>query len=235
VRVGRYLDGRTLDFDEKRRTFDVDGDVLSPTQVRQHATGGQMAWLSDEIATWFEANYPAPTPAGLASMSGRDQKILVGVLAVLAVIAVSQVFMKPSPSATPATTPAPRAAPATAPTPAAPATRIESKLTEASVLVEMQSFQEDVTGLKLTDDGAGEVRLDLYTDYYPDSDVAEPSRSIAQVAAGLDLITSAYPKVTISAYVWPKSKAFYLARAEASWTNGRCDAPYDVYLNDVLK
>lgn len=105
----------------------------------------------------------------------------------------------------------------------------------SAVLAEMQgAFESDVTRVELSGH-PGQIKIDVYTDFYPDRDVAQRARGMALIAVQSREILSAYPSTEISAYVWPKSEAFYMARASASYTDGVLDGRFDSYVNSVMQ
>lgn len=108
-------------------------------------------------------------------------------------------------------------------------------VSSAAVLEEMRAyFGADVTGAEVKG-SPGDVRIDVYTAYYPDSDMAAPARNMAAIAAQLGAVTNKYPSTTITAYVWPKGKEFYVSRATATYEDGRMTAPMDIYVNSGLE
>lgn len=104
-----------------------------------------------------------------------------------------------------------------------------------AVLQDMRvNFGADVTAVEVK--GSPEaVRIDVYTNYYADPDVADIAGGMARIAAQSSSVLSKYPSTTIEAYVWPKGKEFYMTRVSASYTDGKLDAPMDIFVNDVLK
>lgn len=126
-------------------------------------------------------------------------------------------------------TPTATAAPTTAPTPGA-----DGGL-NAAVLEEMRiNFGKDVTAVTVKE-SSGDVSIDVYTTYYPDSDVAGIAGGMSRIAAQSSEVLSKYPSTTITAYVWPSGKEFYMTRTTASYTDGKLDSPMDNYVNDALK
>jgi hypothetical protein len=108
-------------------------------------------------------------------------------------------------------------------------------VSSASVLAEMRvSFGTDVTAAEVKGSPQA-VRIDVYTDYFPDSDVAQIASGMARIAAQSSSVVSKYPTTRIDAYVWPKAKDFYMTRTSASYTDGKLDAPMDNYLNAALQ
>jgi hypothetical protein len=113
------------------------------------------------------------------------------------------------------------------------------EVSDAAVLEEMQGafgpeFGDPVTAVKVSGN-SDNVRIDVYTNYYADRDVADPAVGMARIAAQSSSVLSKYPSTTIDAYVWPKGKEFYMTRATASYADGVIDAPMDNYMNDALK
>ncbi len=134
----------------------------------------------------------------------------------------------PTASTLPAT-PAATSTPTTAPTSGANAGL------DAAVLQEMQiNFGKDVTAVTVKE-SSGDVSIDVYTTYYPDSDVAGVAGGMSRIAAQSSSVLSKYPSTTITAYVWPSSKDFFMTRTTASYTDGKLDSPMDNYVNDALK
>ena len=172
---------------------------------------------------------------------------LVGLLIVAVVLGValgggsessSETTAQTTPAATqPATpvattqpeTPKATAAPTTAPTPGA-----DGGL-NAAVLEEMRiNFGKDVTAVTVKE-SSGDVSIDVYTTYYPDADVAGIAGGMSRIAAQSSEVLSKYPSTTITAYVWPSGKDFFMTRTTASYTDGKLDSPMDNYVNDALK
>lgn len=113
---------------------------------------------------------------------------------------------------------------------------VKPKISDLAVLEEMQvNFGKDVTAVAIDDNGKGFVRIDVYTNYFPDKDVAQTASGMAGIAAQIDSVISAYPSVSVSAYVWPKNKEFYITRASASYKDGKLEKPMDTFVNDVLQ
>jgi hypothetical protein len=112
----------------------------------------------------------------------------------------------------------------------------EPAMTDAAVLEYMQlNFPDSITAAEIDDDGTGSVRVDIHTDYYPDSDARDPASGIARIAAQLQDVVEAYDEVVIETYVWPQGDEFYMTRATAHYQNGRLVEPMDVYVNSVLE
>jgi hypothetical protein len=110
-----------------------------------------------------------------------------------------------------------------------------AKVSESALLSEMQAnFGADVTSVKVSG-SSGNVRLDVYTSYYADPDVAETARGMAAIAAQSQTVLDQYPSTTIEAYVWPSGKEFYMTRVTAVYEDGKLAAPMDVFVNDVLQ
>jgi len=108
-------------------------------------------------------------------------------------------------------------------------------VSSAAVLEELRvNFGTDVTAVEVGG-SPGDVRIDVYTDYYPDSDMAAPARAMASIAAQSGAVIDKHPSTTITAYVWPKGKEFYVSRATATYQDGRMTAPMDIYVNSVLE
>jgi hypothetical protein len=80
------------------------------------------------------------------------------------------------------------------------------------------------------------VAIDVYTDYYPDPDVAVPASGMARIAAQSATVLATYPSTTITAKVYSQGDtSFYITRATATYKDGTLSAPMDVFVNDVLK
>jgi len=108
-------------------------------------------------------------------------------------------------------------------------------VSDSTVLGEMQgNFGTDVTGVRVSG-SSDDVRIDVYTTYNADRDVAEAAGGMARIAAQSSAVLNKYPSTTIEAYVWPASKEFYMTRATAKYADGKLEAPIDVFVNDVLK
>lgn len=117
------------------------------------------------------------------------------------------------------------------------ASKPKPRVSKAAVLEELQAdYGSDVTSVKVDDNGSGVLRIDVFTTYYPDRDVVDNVSGIARNTAVLGPVAGAYPEhASVDAYVWPSSRAFTLAHASVSWTDGKIDAPVTLWLNDVLK
>jgi len=106
---------------------------------------------------------------------------------------------------------------------------------ESAVLAEMQgNFEAGVTRVAVSG-RASRIRVDVYTNFYPDRDVAEVARGMALIAAQSGAILDAYPSASVDAYVWPRGEAFYVTRASASYTNGTLSAPIEPWVSDVIQ
>jgi hypothetical protein len=233
MNVGTYVDGRALVYDHGRNAFAVGDAPVTIAQVRAYADAGQITWANEETRVWFDGLVASQTPPAAANVTPRKRPNAVVAFLAVAILLVCgfACFMasRPSGSVTPGSSstapPAQPSAPAVAP-----------KVDAAKLLAALKlDWREDITDVKVQDDGTGDVRIDIYTVYYPDSDVVDHSRGMAAGASTMSLVSEAYPKVSVDAYVWPASKAFYMVRTSSSWTNGRLDAPFDIYVNDVLK
>jgi hypothetical protein len=110
------------------------------------------------------------------------------------------------------------------------------RVTNSAVLEEMRAnYDKDVVAVKVDDNGAGIVRIDIYTTYYPDHDVVDNVSGMARTAAVLGVVAKAYQTASIDTYVWPSSKEFTLAHGSVRWTDGKLDAPVKLWLNQVLR
>lgn len=121
------------------------------------------------------------------------------------------------------------AAPAPMPTP--------NVISEARFLKQMRVYWgKDISGVKVSG-SSDDVRLDVYTVYYPDSDVRQRAEGIARIAATTDLVLDKYPTTMITAYVWPKGENpdWYMTRARASFTDGTLDEPVTLFVDPSLK
>jgi len=108
-------------------------------------------------------------------------------------------------------------------------------VSDSTVLGEMQgNFGTDVTGVKVSG-SSSDVRIDVYTIYHADRDVADAAGGMARMAAQSSAVLDKYPSATIEAYVWPAGKEFYMTRATAKYADGKLETPMDVFVNDVLK
>lgn len=106
---------------------------------------------------------------------------------------------------------------------------------EGAVLAEMQgSFEAGITRVAVSG-RASRIRVDVYTNFYPDRDVADVARGMALIAAQCGEILDAYPSTSIDAYVWPQGEEFYIARASASYVDGALSAPIDSYVNSIIQ
>jgi hypothetical protein len=106
---------------------------------------------------------------------------------------------------------------------------------ETAVLAEMQgAFESNITRVQVSGRPSN-IRVDVYTDFYPDRDVAEVARGMALIAAQSSAVLEAYPSTSIDAYVWPRGEGFYMTRASASYTDGVLDGPIESYTNSDLR
>ena len=96
------------------------------------------------------------------------------------------------------------------------------------------NFESSVTRVEISGH-PGRVRVDVYTNFYPDRDVADVSRGMALIGVQSSTILDAYPSATIDAYVWPQNEEFYISRATASYTNGAINGRIDSYVNSVIQ
>lgn len=106
---------------------------------------------------------------------------------------------------------------------------------ERAVLEEMRGHFESGIARVQVAGRATSIRIDVFTDLYPDRDVAEIAQGIALIAAQSNTLLQAYPTTTIESRVWPRNEEFYMTRASASYTNGTLDGPIDSYTNSVLR
>ena len=95
------------------------------------------------------------------------------------------------------------------------------------------AFGADVTAVHVADSGS--VRIDVFTTYALDPDGAEAAGVVAREAARSSVVLAANPSTRIEAFVWPTGKEFYMTRASASYTDGKLDAPMDVFTNAGLQ
>lgn len=110
-------------------------------------------------------------------------------------------------------------------------------ISESALLKELRlTWGKDITRVEVSGT-PDDVRLDVYTTYYPDSDVWQRAQGIAGIAAMTDLVLDKYPTTTITAYVWPKGDDpdWYMTRAIASYTDGQLDEPISKWVNPALE
>jgi hypothetical protein len=69
VELGRYVDGRALDYDGTTGSFAIGGAPATAEQVAGYSRAGQIAWAGAETSAWFEAAFPVPTAAPPAQAS----------------------------------------------------------------------------------------------------------------------------------------------------------------------
>lgn len=106
---------------------------------------------------------------------------------------------------------------------------------ESAVLAEMQgTFESHISRVEVSGSPSS-IRVDVYTDFYPDRDVAQPARGMALIAAQAGAILDVYPSASVDAHVWPRGKEFYITRASASYTNGTLNAPIESWVSDVIR
>jgi hypothetical protein len=86
VELGRYVDGRVLDYDSTTGSFAIGEAPVTAGQVEGYSLAGQVTWASDATRAWFEAAFPvAATPP---PVSGKGVSAGVVVVAVLVFVAV---------------------------------------------------------------------------------------------------------------------------------------------------
>lgn len=84
MELGRYIDGRTLTFDQSTGTFRIGDAPVSPDQIRGYVAQGHIAWASADIALWFNRAFPAAPAASRApANSGVVIAIIIAVVLVL--------------------------------------------------------------------------------------------------------------------------------------------------------
>jgi len=249
LRLATYDDGRPIQYDEGTHTFDVGGTVVTTGQLIEYDRAGQVSWERADLRTWFESNFVCDEPA--RQPSNRSKKAAVVFIAIVAIFCLfacvgviglnaNETVQEPASVAAGddvAASADSKSDSVDTPTKdQTPASVSDSKIDEAAVLEEMRLyFGVDVSGIAVDDKGAGRVRIDVYTTYYPDRDAAGPASGMAKIAAQSSIVQDVYPVVEIEAYVWPRGREFYMTRAAAAWTNGHIDAPMNFYMNDVLK
>ena len=54
MELGKYVDGRPLNYDEATKQFDVGGAPLTLAEVIAYDRAGQLDWLSDELQSWAQ-------------------------------------------------------------------------------------------------------------------------------------------------------------------------------------
>jgi hypothetical protein len=75
MQLGRYADGRPLNYDETSHLFDVGGTAVTLEDVVGYDRAGHVEWLSDELRAWaleVVARNSAVQPVG-----GESQPIVV--------------------------------------------------------------------------------------------------------------------------------------------------------------
>lgn len=65
MELGRYVDGRSLSYDETKSAFTIEGTPVGLEQIRGWDGAGQIEWASDQIAAWFRTSFPAPAQPGV--------------------------------------------------------------------------------------------------------------------------------------------------------------------------
>lgn len=106
---------------------------------------------------------------------------------------------------------------------------------ESAVLAEMQgNFETGITRVAVSG-RASRIRVDIYTNFYPDRDAADVARGMALIAAQSGAILDSYPSTSVDAYVWPRGEEFFMTRASASYSDGSLKGPIDSYVNDVVR
>ena len=54
MELGRYVDGRILDYDGTTGSFAIGEAPVTAEQVAGYSRAGQVSWSSAETRTWFE-------------------------------------------------------------------------------------------------------------------------------------------------------------------------------------
>ncbi len=67
MHIGRYVDGRTLDYDESGQSFSVGGTPVSIDQVIAYDRADQLSWLSAELRSWVYEYLAASKPTVAAT------------------------------------------------------------------------------------------------------------------------------------------------------------------------
>lgn len=72
MEVGRYIDGRTITWEQATCCFEVGGTQVSIARMREYDYHGQVEWLSKEIAKWARALAPVDivVPASIPNQAG---------------------------------------------------------------------------------------------------------------------------------------------------------------------
>lgn len=89
MRVGTYEDGREVIYSETASRFSVGGAVISPSQLLEYDSAGQISWVNVETAAWarnvsLAAITPPPaTPAPAAKRSNASGCVALMVIALL--------------------------------------------------------------------------------------------------------------------------------------------------------
>lgn len=85
MELGRYIDGRTLSYDEAARAFRVGDAPVSANQVRGYWQAGQITWAGPEVAAWFDTSFPTATtpPTARKLGGGAVAAIIVAVVIVI--------------------------------------------------------------------------------------------------------------------------------------------------------
>jgi hypothetical protein len=71
MQVGTYADGRTLNYDEVTRGFDIGGLPITPSQVIGYDMAGQVTWQTEDMKRWAYA-YAAGMEAGTSGPPVHD-------------------------------------------------------------------------------------------------------------------------------------------------------------------
>lgn len=69
MKIGTYVDGRDIDYDDARKSFGLDGSPISAGQVQEYDASGQMAWVSPDTKAWFDQNLEALKAAAPAPVA----------------------------------------------------------------------------------------------------------------------------------------------------------------------
>lgn len=85
MRVATYVDGRGIEYEESTKQFSVDGAPLTLDQMVAYEREGQLAWVSNDMRSWFSqlagGTVPmAGAPAAAAPVKKKKTGLIVGII-----------------------------------------------------------------------------------------------------------------------------------------------------------
>ena len=88
MKLGTYVDGRPLTYDDRTGVFRVAEFTVTPDEIWAYWDHGQIGWGDPELSKWFELNFPRGSAAHVVrAKRGKSGAVKIG-LAVAAVLVV---------------------------------------------------------------------------------------------------------------------------------------------------